>query len=677
MQIVGKIQRRAKQTARVGMLRLRKEPSDRRFLHLLAREHHGDTIRVARDNAKVVRNQQQGHRQLATQTVEQVENARLNRDVERRGRLVGNQQTRPAGNRHRDHHALPLAAGQLVRKVEHPPLRLRNPHQFEQLHGTLPCRGFGQALMLAQGLDDLRADRQHGIERRHRLLEDHRNLLPANLPNLARRQIEQLTTVEAQAPRHTPRRRHKTHQRKRRRRFAATRFADQCQRLAVRDVETQAAHRFMRAETDARCSGAFAQARVERIVQTVTKQVQRKHRENDRRAGNRGQIPCGAQRIATGADHTAPTHHVRVAHAEKRQRRLDQDRARHHYRCGDDHRRQSVRQNFTEDDARVAESLAARGKHEIRLAQRTEFSTHDPRNGRPRGDADCERDDRHARPADRHNHDHQQKRRHRLKEFGHAYQQIVDHPAEEAPGRPDQRADHEADTRRRRADQQRHACAVRDARRHIAAQRIRAEPIDQHIGDDHEQRRQQQHAEQHAEIARHHGVERETPKPWPTEHRLGHSRTTQQRAEMNPNDRRERHQRVPQDMPHRHAPWMQTFGLRGSHEVLALHLQHRGPGEPCVDRDKEGRQRRGRQQHMFGCVGKPGESMQLHAERDVAPARQPAQMYREQHDRQQADPETRCRIEQQGQHGQHPVGPFTGPMRHHRAEHHAGHDRER
>ncbi len=66
------------------------------------------------DDAEVVRDQQQGHRQLAPQAVEQVENMRLNRDVERRGRLISDQQTRPAGHRHCDHHALPLTAGQLT-----------------------------------------------------------------------------------------------------------------------------------------------------------------------------------------------------------------------------------------------------------------------------------------------------------------------------------------------------------------------------------------------------------------------------------------------------------------------------------------------------------------------------------------------------------------------------------
>ena len=45
----------------------------------------------------------------------QLEDLRLHGDVERGGRLVGDQQVGLIGERHRDHHALALAAGELVR----------------------------------------------------------------------------------------------------------------------------------------------------------------------------------------------------------------------------------------------------------------------------------------------------------------------------------------------------------------------------------------------------------------------------------------------------------------------------------------------------------------------------------------------------------------------------------
>ena len=52
--------------------------------------------------------------ELLDQLREQVEDLGLHHHVEGGGRLVGDDELRAAGERHRDHHALPLPAGQLV-----------------------------------------------------------------------------------------------------------------------------------------------------------------------------------------------------------------------------------------------------------------------------------------------------------------------------------------------------------------------------------------------------------------------------------------------------------------------------------------------------------------------------------------------------------------------------------
>ena len=54
---------------------------------------------------------------LLLQAAKEREYLCLYRDVERGRRLVGNDELRIAGKRHSDQHALPHAAGQLVRKV--------------------------------------------------------------------------------------------------------------------------------------------------------------------------------------------------------------------------------------------------------------------------------------------------------------------------------------------------------------------------------------------------------------------------------------------------------------------------------------------------------------------------------------------------------------------------------
>ena len=59
------------------------------------------------------------------QLAQQVEHLRLDGDVERRRRLVGDDQRRLAGERDRDHHALAHAAGELMRIVADAPRRRR------------------------------------------------------------------------------------------------------------------------------------------------------------------------------------------------------------------------------------------------------------------------------------------------------------------------------------------------------------------------------------------------------------------------------------------------------------------------------------------------------------------------------------------------------------------------
>ena len=87
----------------------------RPFLHHLAGIHHDDARADAGDDAEVVADQDDGGAEIAVEFAQQFENLRLDGDVERSGRLVGDQQRRLVANAHRQHHALAHAAGELVR----------------------------------------------------------------------------------------------------------------------------------------------------------------------------------------------------------------------------------------------------------------------------------------------------------------------------------------------------------------------------------------------------------------------------------------------------------------------------------------------------------------------------------------------------------------------------------
>ena len=106
---------RAQQSHGVGMAR----PVEHRVGFALfdhaAGIHHHDAMRVARDDSEIVRDDDQRDAEVARQRLHQFEDLRLDGDVERGGRLVGDDQLRIAGQPDRDHHALAHAAGKLMR----------------------------------------------------------------------------------------------------------------------------------------------------------------------------------------------------------------------------------------------------------------------------------------------------------------------------------------------------------------------------------------------------------------------------------------------------------------------------------------------------------------------------------------------------------------------------------
>ena len=84
-------------------------------LHDLAQVHDRDPVGDVADDAEVVGDEEVGEAELLLQVLEQVEDLGLDRDVERRDGLVGDDQLRVQGERPGDADALALAAGELVR----------------------------------------------------------------------------------------------------------------------------------------------------------------------------------------------------------------------------------------------------------------------------------------------------------------------------------------------------------------------------------------------------------------------------------------------------------------------------------------------------------------------------------------------------------------------------------
>jgi hypothetical protein len=185
---------------------------DGSLFDLAAAPHDDHVVGHLRHHAHVVGDEHHRRVQLPLQLADDVEDLGLDGDVERRGRFVGDQQRRLAGQRHGDHGALAHAAGQGVRIGVEQALRIGQPHQLQQRQGLGTGLRAVHALVQHQRLGDLVADGEHRVQRRHRLLEDHRDLvaadgadrLVAGMPQVLRpahRRVEQHLPVDDAAAR--------------------------------------------------------------------------------------------------------------------------------------------------------------------------------------------------------------------------------------------------------------------------------------------------------------------------------------------------------------------------------------------------------------------------------------------------------------------------------------------
>src|SRR5712691_11288274 len=235
---------RAEQGPRVRMPGLVEQLPHRRLLDDLAGVHHGDPVAHLRDDAQVVRHEDQGHARLPLDVLEEIEVLRLDGDVEVRRGLVGDDDPRPSGQRDRPHDALAHAAAHLMRVVAHPPLGRGDADGVQELPHALAQRAAPQVLVEERGLRHLPPDREERVQRRHRVLEDHGDLSAPDPAQLALALARQILALEDDAPAHDaggPRQ--EPDDREARRRLAAPRFTDEPQGLAFVEREAHAIHR--------------------------------------------------------------------------------------------------------------------------------------------------------------------------------------------------------------------------------------------------------------------------------------------------------------------------------------------------------------------------------------------------------------------------------------------------
>ncbi len=186
---------------------------------------------------------QHGQPVLFAQSAQQLENLRLNGDVERGGGLVGDEQTRLVDQGHGDHHALALSAGKLMRVIAGAAFGIRDRHLAQGLHGARGRRASADRKVGPHRLRDLVAHAHHGVESGHGLLKNHAHARAPQTAHPLLGQAGQGFTRKRYFAGHPGLRRQKAHDSQRSHGFPRAGFSHEAQRAGFGNFEADIAHR--------------------------------------------------------------------------------------------------------------------------------------------------------------------------------------------------------------------------------------------------------------------------------------------------------------------------------------------------------------------------------------------------------------------------------------------------
>src|SRR5258706_5208516 len=198
--------------------------------------HYRDAVTDMGHHSEIMCDEQIGKIMLALEVDQQIDHLGLDRHIERRYRLIADDQPRPQRQSPRDADALALAAGELVRIVLH--LIRPEPDLLEQFGDAVALFASCRQTVDAEWLADDIARRHPGIERSKRVLEHdlHRTSMRAQV---CLAEIGDIQPIKANA---APRRLDEAQDAARHRRFAAAGLADKAEGFADANREADAVH---------------------------------------------------------------------------------------------------------------------------------------------------------------------------------------------------------------------------------------------------------------------------------------------------------------------------------------------------------------------------------------------------------------------------------------------------
>ena len=172
------------QSLRIRVLRVVKDVVDLALLDHPAEIHDHHVVGHLRHHAEVVGDEHDRHSPLPLQLAQQIQDLRLRGDVQRRRRLVGDQQARIAGKRDRDHRPLAQPAAQFEGIFVDAAFGFRDAYAAQRFDSPASCLLLAHRIVQKYRLGKLRADRMHGRERGHGLLKDQADVSASNRTHL-------------------------------------------------------------------------------------------------------------------------------------------------------------------------------------------------------------------------------------------------------------------------------------------------------------------------------------------------------------------------------------------------------------------------------------------------------------------------------------------------------------
>ena len=303
-------------------------------------------------------------------------------------------------------------------------------------------------------LGQLPSDREHRMQRGHRVLEDHPDVAPRDRAQVASTQPEEILSAEDRTPLDDRAGRQQTEQREHRHRLAAATLTGDTEDLARFDLvvdavddrrETTRRRQLDTEPFDLEQSGHCRlvttprRLRIEKVAEAVAEEVEGEHGGEDREPGERADPPPLEVLGAVG-DHRAPLGLRRLgAEAEERQAGEQQDRVREVECREHEHRPGDVRQHVAEERAARRGAEQAGRLDVFRIPDRQHQAAHDSRIRGPRDHDDRQRCVLEPTPEHGRNDHREDDRRKREDQVDHAHREPV-HDAAEVAGNRHRRA---------------------------------------------------------------------------------------------------------------------------------------------------------------------------------------------------------------------------------------------